>query len=75
MPEYDVYLMRTVSQSVRVEANDPREAAQRALEEHQLEPNVSNDFEADGEVEVFSIKTGDTVVWDSEKDPASAIGM
>jgi hypothetical protein len=73
MPEYDVYLMRTVSQSIKVEADSLPEAAQRAIEESDLEPNVTNKFEADGDIEVFSIKDGDTVVWDSEKDPTSTI--
>ena len=75
MATYDVYLMRTMSQSIKIEADSLAEAAQKALDENELDPNVTNKFEPDGEVEVFSIKTGDTVVWESERDPASKIGQ
>lgn len=72
MPRYSVYLVRTMSQVVDVDADTLAEAARKAIDENELEPNISNVFEGDGEVEVFSVRDvkTDTVVYDSERDPA-----
>lgn len=75
MPRYSVYLVRTMSQVVDVDADSLAEAARLAVDENELEPNISNEFEGDGEVEVFSIRDvkTDAVVYDSERDPASML--
>lgn len=72
---YDVYLMRMMSQVVKVKAANPREAAEQALDQNDLDPNVSNDFEADGDVELHSITDLDTdkVVWENGVNPDEEI--
>jgi hypothetical protein len=60
MATYDVYLIRTMSQVVTVDAESEEDAIGKACDEHDLDPNISNSFEADGDVEVHSVtKTGD----------------
>jgi hypothetical protein len=75
MARYSVYLMRTMSQVVNVEADTAAEAARKAVDENELTPNISNNFEEDGEVEVFNVRdiATDVVVYDSERDPTSML--
>lgn len=75
MARFSVYLTRTMSQVVDVEADTIAEAARLAVDENELEPNISNNFEGDSEVEVFNVRDvkTDTVVYDSERDPATML--
>jgi predicted regulator of Ras-like GTPase activity (Roadblock/LC7/MglB family) len=57
--KYTAYLMRTMSQQVEFEApkgTDPEKLAAMANDLSELDPNISNAFDADGEVEVHFLR-------------------
>lgn len=59
MPHYTAYLMRSMSQQVEFDAPDgttPEELAAMATDRSELDPNISNVFDADGEVEVHFLR-------------------
>lgn len=59
MKRYTAYLIRAMSQTVTFEAPDdadPEELSVLAVAESDLDPNGSNRFDADGDVEVFYVE-------------------
>jgi hypothetical protein len=73
MAKYSVYLTRTMSQVVEVEADDLRTAVARAMDQEDLEPNISNAFEGDGETEVYSVDSEGARLYEQGRDDAALI--
>lgn len=73
MATYSVYLTRTMSQVIEVEADDLKSAVAEALEREDLEPNISNSFEGDGETEVYSVDSDGERLYEQGRDDAALI--
>jgi hypothetical protein len=57
--KYTAYLIRPMSQMVEFEAPEdatPEQLAELALELDELEPNISNQFEGDGDTQVHNLR-------------------
>jgi hypothetical protein len=70
---YSVCLTRTMSQVIEVEADDLRTAVAQALEQEDLEPNISNSFEGDGETEVYSVDSDGARLYEQGRDDTNLI--
>jgi hypothetical protein len=62
-----------MSQVVNVEAEDIKDAVNKALALDRLEPDSGNDFDGAGETEVQCVDRNGVTVWDSSDGDESAL--
>jgi hypothetical protein len=61
MARYEAYLIQPMSQVVEFETDDPNaDLVALAWDESDLHPNISNQFDTDGDGETYFIKNADT---------------
>jgi hypothetical protein len=65
---YRVMLLREMSQVVEVEASSVAHAVNLAVERHDLNVNISNNFDESGDVDPYNVTDADTddVLWTSK---------
>ena len=59
MAAYNVYLIQTMSRSITVQAETPEELLGAIQEEMYFNVNISNNFEEDGEIDIYRVEDQD----------------